>query len=148
MTFSLSDDEQNGVSIAANTILKIAYRVGDTDDWSETANQWWNQPTDEDGTTRLQLLADNPEAVVEAALQTFVAQRVTPQVGIYVLPTEEDKPPRAAFVVEVAPGMQAAVGGAQYVDDAWRYPDGTEVPEELASAITEHAESLGVEWDH
>lgn len=76
------------------------------------------------------------------------ADRQEQAVGIYVLPTEEDVPPRAVFVVDVAPGFKAAVGGVQYTDNAWRYPDGSEVAEELARAITEHAESLGVEWDH
>lgn len=66
------------------------------------------------------------------------------EIGIYVMPTEEEMPPRAVFIT---PSKQV-VGGAVYLDDAWRYPDGTEVPEELAEAITDHAESLGVEWDH
>ena len=69
-------------------------------------------------------------------------------ISIYVMPTEEDLPPRALFLLEVMPGMQQPVGGAAYTDDAWRYPDGSEVEEELAEAITAHAESLGVEWDH
>jgi hypothetical protein len=68
--------------------------------------------------------------------------------SIYVLETEEGLPPRAAFLVEVAPGIQGAIGGAAYIDDAWRYPDGEEVEEELAEAITAHAEELGVEWEH
>ena len=140
MTFSLSDDEQNGVSIAVNTILKIAYRVNDGEDWSATADEWWK--------TRREMLADDPETVVKEALETMVAERSKAAVGIYVLPTEEDKPPRAAFVVEVAPGIQTAVGGAQYTDGAWRYEDGREVEDELADEITAHAESLGVEWDH
>ena len=149
MTFSLSDDEQNGVSIAANTILKLAYRVGDTDDWSATADQWWSQPRDEHGgKTAVELLADHPETVIQLALDTFVEQHTRSQVGIYVMPTEDDLPPRAAFLIEIAPGIQAAIGGAEYTDDAWRYPDGKEVEEELAQAITEHAEELGVEWDH
>lgn len=74
---------------------------------------------------------------------------VQPQaVGIYVMPTEEGLPPRAVFITEVLPGMEAPVGGAAYTDGAWRYQDGTEVEQELADAITAHAESLGVEWDH
>lgn len=143
MTFSLNEDEQNGVSIAVNTILKVAYQVGDDEDWSATADEWWK--------TRRDRLADSPEDVVNDALETLVRERSTssmPQIGIYVLPTEEDKPPRAAFIVDVAPGLSTAVGGAEYTDGAWRYPDGREVEEELAQAITEHAESLGVEWDH
>lgn len=66
------------------------------------------------------------------------------EIGIYVLPTEDDLPPRAAFITS----DRQVVGGAIYIEDAWRFQDGTEVPEELADAITEHAESLGVEWDH
>lgn len=69
-------------------------------------------------------------------------------IGIYVLPTEEDLPPRAVFLVEAGENVLAPVGGVAYIDDAWRYPDGTEVAEELATAITEHAEKLGVEWEH
>lgn len=69
-------------------------------------------------------------------------------VGIYILPTEEGLPPRAAFIVPVAPGVEAAVFGAQYTDGAWRYPDGSEIEQELADAITKHAEELGVEWEH
>lgn len=143
MTFSLSDDEQNGVSIAVNTILKIAYGIGDSEDWSAVADEWWKE--------RRERIADNPEDVVNDALETLISERTRaqmPEIGIYVLPTEEDLPPRAAFVIEVAPGMTAAVGGASYTDGAWRYPDGREVEEGLADAITEHAESLGVEWDH
>lgn len=143
MTFSLNDDEQNGVSIAVNTILKIAYDIGDGEDWSSTADEWWKN--------RRERLADDPDGVVSDALETLVTERSRasmPDVGIYVLPTEEGKPPRAAFVLEVAPGMQAAVGGAAYTDGAWRYQDGREVEEELAAQITEHAESLGVEWEH
>jgi len=69
-------------------------------------------------------------------------------VGIYVLPSEEGVPPRAAFLVEVSPGVTAAIGGVEYTNEAWRYPDGTEVEEELGNAITAHAEELGVEWEH
>ncbi len=149
MTFSLSDDEQNGVSIAVNTILKIAYRVGDNEDWSETATTWWNQPRPEyEEQTAQQLLADDPDTVVRLALETMFNERGRPQVAIYVMPTEEDLPPRAAFLMEVAPGIQAAVGGAEYTDGAWRYPDGSEVEGELGQQITEHAENLGVEWEH
>ena len=146
MTFSLNEDEQNGVSIAVNTILKVAYRVGETEDWSETASKWWNQPRDDEGTTAMAMLVDKPEQVVRLAIDTYFEQRAMP--GIYVLPTQEGVPPRAAFVVEVAPGMQAAIGGAEYTEGAWRFPDGTEVPDELSDAITSHAESPGVEWGH
>lgn len=69
-------------------------------------------------------------------------------VSIYVLPTEEDMPPRAVFLAEVFPGVQSPIGGAAYIDDAWRYPNGAEVEDELAEMITTHAEELGVEWDH
>lgn len=151
MTFSLSDDEQNGVSIAVNTILKIAYGVGETEDWSQTADEWWNQPRfdgPEEGRSAVQMLADNPGAVVELALYTLKTETLNRQVGIYVLPSEEGLPPRAAFVVEFAPGVQGALGGVAYIDGAWRFPNGQEVEEELAKAITEHAENLGVEWDH
>jgi hypothetical protein len=71
-----------------------------------------------------------------------------PPVSIYVLPTEEDLPPRAVFLVEATPGFPTPIGMAAYIEDAWRYPNGTEVEEELATAITEHAEELGVEWEH
>lgn len=140
MTFSLSDDEQNGVSIAVNTILKFAYRIEDDEDWSAIADEWWK--------TRRELLADDPEAVVMAALETLVTERARPNISIYVMPTEEDQPPRAMFLIEVAPGVTTPIGGAAYTDDAWRFPDGTEVDDELAGQITEHAESLGVEWEH
>lgn len=73
---------------------------------------------------------------------------VQQQVGIYVLPSEEGVPPRAAFIAEISPGVTVAVNGAEYTDGAWRYPNGDEVEEELAEAITTHAEELGVEWDH
>lgn len=69
-------------------------------------------------------------------------------VSIYVLPTEEGLPPRAVFLTDVAPGIQGVLGQVAYVDDAWRDADGNEVEEEIAQAITAHAESLGVEWDH
>jgi hypothetical protein len=69
-------------------------------------------------------------------------------VGIYVMPTEEDQPPRAAFLLETSPGVTVAVGGVTFIEGAWRYPNGDEVEEELAQAITEHAEELGVEWEH
>lgn len=141
MTFSLSDDEQNGVLIAVNTILKAAYGIGDNQDWSAIADEWWKE--------RREQLADNPEGVVNDAIATFVNERFgAPQVGIYVMPTEDDKPPRAAFIMDIAPGVTVAIGGAAYEDDAWRFPDGTEVPDELGEAITQHAEELGVEWDH
>lgn len=65
--------------------------------------------------------------------------------SIYVLPTEEGLPPRAVFLTEVAPGVQMPVGGVAYTDDAWRDQNGNAVDDELAEAITEHAESLGVE---
>lgn len=147
MTFSLSDDEQNGVSIAVNTILKTALGIGDTEDWSAAANQWWSTPrSDYDGKKAGELLADNPEAVVMLALAELGPSK--PEVGIYVLPTEEDQPPRAAFLIDIAPGVQAAVGGAAYLDGAWRYPNDQEVEDDLAEAITKHAEALGVEWDH
>lgn len=64
--------------------------------------------------------------------------------GIYVLETEDNLPPRAVFIT----ADRQVIGGAAYINDAWRYADGEEVPEPLADAITEHAESLGVEWDH
>lgn len=150
MTFSLNDDEQNGVSIAVNTILKIAYRVEEDEDWSAAADQWWKTPR-EDGQSAVEMLADDPGSVVSLALGTLISERyqeASRTFGIYVLPTEDDLPPRAVFLVEVANGVQAPVGGAAYIDDAWRYPDGTEVQDDLAQAITDHAESLGVEWDH
>ena len=148
MTFDLSDDERNGVSIAVNTILKTAFGIGETEDWSAKADEWWNSPRAEyDGKKAVDLLDDNPEAVVQLALAEL-PRADERQVGIYVLPTEEDKPPRAAFLIDIAPGVQAAIGGAQYTDGAWRYPDGTEVEDDLGEAITEHAEALGVEWDH
>lgn len=148
MTFSLNDDEQNGVSIAVNSILKTAFRIGEGEDWSAVADEWWNHPREElDGKKAVELLADDPGAIVGLALETYNLAR-SRQVGIYVMPTVEGLPPRAAFIVEVVPGMQAAVGGVAYIDDAWRYPDGTEVEEELGAAITEHAEGLGVEWEH
>lgn len=147
MTFALSDDEQNGVSIAVNTILKNAFGVGDTEDWSAVADEWWNRPRPEyDGKKAVELLADNPEAVVQLALAELPTNER--QVGIYVLPTQEDTPPRAAFLIDIAPGVQAAIGGVEYTDDAWRFPDGTAVEDDLAAAITEHAEALGVEWEH
>lgn len=149
MTFALSDDEQNGVSIAVNTILRIAFRVGDDEDWSATAAEWWNEQRDEfEGKTAQEMLADAPERVVRRALETMVDERSSQAVGIYVLPTEEGAPPRALFLIEIGPGVKAPVGGAAYLDGAWRYPDGSEVEDELADQITEHAESLGVEWDH
>lgn len=147
MTFSLNDEEQNGVSIAVNQILKLAYRVEDDEDWSATANEWWNK-TRGNGQTAREMLADDPETVVIGAVQTLLAQQAAPSVSIYVLPTEEDLPPRAVFLVDAGDNVKAPIGGAEYVDGAWRYSDGSEVPNELAEAITAHAESLGVEWDH
>ena len=148
MTFSLSDDEQNGVSIAVNTILKTAFGIGEDEDWSAQANEWWNKPRPEfEGQPAKAVLADNPGGVVQLALAEL-PQAGDRQVGIYVLPTQEDLPPRAAFLVDIAPGVQAAIGGVEWSDDAWRFPDGSEVEADLAQAITEHAEALGVEWDH
>lgn len=148
MTFALNSDEQNGVSIAVNTILKSAFNIGETEDWSAVADEWWNTPRAEhDGKAAVELLADSPEVVVGMALDSYKRAKQQ-QVGIYVMPTEEGLPPRAAFLVEIVPGMQAALGGVAYTEGAWRYPNGEEVEEELAQAITEHAEELGVEWDH
>lgn len=146
MTFALNDDEQNGVSIAVNTILKVAFNVGEDEDWSATAAEWWQTPRSEhDGQSAVELLADKPEVVVRMALD---ATRSNQNVAIYVMPTEEGLPPRAVFLVEVFPDVQAPIGGAAYMDSAWRYPNGQEVEEELAQAITQHAEALGVEWEH
>lgn len=69
-------------------------------------------------------------------------------ISIYVLPTEEGQPPRAVFLVDVAPGVHGVIEQVAYVDGAWRHPNGDEVLAEIAESITEHAESLGVEWDH
>jgi hypothetical protein len=62
---------------------------------------------------------------------------------IYVLPTEEGKPPRAL----VGEAVQGALMGVQVEwsgeDGRWKF-DGEPLEDELSEAITEHARSLGV----
>jgi len=72
-------------------------------------------------------------------------------VSIYVLPTEEDRPPRAVLhtgpVDDEAEGVVTRVVVTWSRDmGTWLSPDGLPVPSELAEAITTHAKNLGVEW--
>ncbi len=72
-------------------------------------------------------------------------------VSIYVLPTEEGKPPRALIgqVVEADGLGEVMVGSnvATWSRDSGTWMMGAEpVPTELGDAITDHAKSLGVEW--
>lgn len=69
--------------------------------------------------------------------------------SIYVLPTEENIPPRAIIGQIVPTQGGAAITGVQAT---WSHDVGTWVneesipfPQELADMITEHAKALGVE---
>lgn len=71
---------------------------------------------------------------------------------IYVMPTEEGKPPRALLaqdIVEVDGGMMAVGVAVQAVwssdSGAW-FVDGEPIDPEIGEAITNHAKELGVEW--
>lgn len=72
---------------------------------------------------------------------------------IYVLPTEENLPPRAVLFdpSEVLVGTEEGLLVAGTLS-TWSRDLGTWVigdlplPQELADRITEHAKSLGVEW--
>lgn len=67
---------------------------------------------------------------------------------IYVLPTEENIPPRA--ILGSLDEEESTITGVQVLwsNDigTWATPDGLPVPPELAEMITGHAKSLGVEW--
>lgn len=76
------------------------------------------------------------------------------KLAIYVLPTQPYMPPRAV-VSEVDDDFEGAIGEpvpegvlATWSRDlgTWLGPDQLPLPEELASAITGHAKSLGVMW--
>lgn len=76
-------------------------------------------------------------------------------ISIYVMPTEEGKPPRAILysmpveTIEDARALSTVEGAlATWSRDmgVWQMPDGTIVPEDIGNAITEHAKNLGVEW--
>lgn len=67
---------------------------------------------------------------------------------IYVLPTEEGKPPRAI----IGPFNEEEQRFLAGVEAMWSRDLGTwtvgnmPLPNDLAAQITEHAKSLGVEW--
>lgn len=67
--------------------------------------------------------------------------------AIYVLPTEQGKPPQA--VIGAPMGEGETIMGVVSIWSAdmgsWTV-EGIPVPEDLSDAITEHAKSLGVEW--
>lgn len=78
-------------------------------------------------------------------------------ISIYVLPTEEGKPPRAILMSldmqqpesENDPVMiQLTEKHVQWSFDtgAWMDDGGIPAPQEISDAITEHAKNLGVEW--
>lgn len=77
------------------------------------------------------------------------------EVGIYVLPTEGNRPPRAALlteevVVETEEIIMAMASTTEVTwsrdTGTWEFDDGTPVHPELGEAITDHAKDLGVEW--
>lgn len=90
------------------------------------------------------------------------------EVGIYVLPTEENMPPRAALYINETLGPEDVpdelkeeaedLGAVAFValskkmvswsndTGMWLWEDGLPVPADLGEAITEHAKNLGVEW--
>lgn len=60
--FSLSDDEQNGVSIAVNTILRYSWTP-------EGVEKWWDRPRSQlGGHTPSEALPYRPTEVIELAL--------------------------------------------------------------------------------
>jgi len=60
--FSLSEDEQNGVLIAVNTILRGSWTTAGVD-------KWWDRPRHElGGHTPREALPYRPTAVIELAL--------------------------------------------------------------------------------
>lgn len=73
--------------------------------------------------------------------------------NIYVLPTEENLPPRAVLfdgpmvVMDSDEGLIVAGTLSTWSSDigAWTV-GGLPLPQELSEAITAHAKSLGVEW--
>lgn len=72
MGFDLSDDEQNGVSIAVNTILKRVYNVGEFENWADRSNEWWSRERYQlEGRTPEQVLPSDPCRVVELALHAL-----------------------------------------------------------------------------
>jgi hypothetical protein len=68
--------------------------------------------------------------------------------AIYVLPTEAGLPPRAVLGEPVLGGKMVVGTIAMWTADmgCWTL-NGVPLPPELSDTITEHAKSLGVEWD-
>lgn len=82
------------------------------------------------------------------------------QVGIWIAPTEADRPPRAVLfrppqIVEVdlgdghtVPALEIDVGDVTWSRDlgAWVASNGQPVAPPLGDLITQRAKDLGVEW--
>jgi len=68
--------------------------------------------------------------------------------AIYVLPTEEGKPPRAILIdpTQESPQPIEAPMLIWSRDMGTWTQGGVPVPQELADTCTEHAKSLGVQW--
>lgn len=94
-----------------------------------------------------------------------MSEEETPEVGIFVLPTQDNMPPRATLMQDVPAetvpedvrelveetGIEMKAVARELVTwsrDAgtWLDQSGVPVPQEVADAITEHAKNLGVEW--
>lgn len=71
-------------------------------------------------------------------------------ISIYVLPSEQNQPPRAMLikgeVPQVEPGdeIQGVLVTWQSDSGVWTYEGGMPLDAELGAAVTEHAKSLGV----
>jgi hypothetical protein len=66
-------------------------------------------------------------------------------IAIYVLPTEESKPPQA-WLIHMLSGEHVEI---QYVidDDKWVDSAGEAIEKELGDLVTDHARNLGVFQD-
>jgi hypothetical protein len=72
MTFNLSDDEENGVMIAINTILKRAFKIGESEDWSYLHDEWWDRHEPKlGGNSARRALPIDPTRVINLALDTY-----------------------------------------------------------------------------
>lgn len=67
-------------------------------------------------------------------------------VSIYVLPTEAGLPPRAIVGAASNDTIEGVVVTWSADLGAWTL-EGLPIPNELGEAITDHAKSLGVDWD-
>lgn len=80
-----------------------------------------------------------------------VREAPTNEVGIYIFPTEEGKPPGAQLqrvLRDDGPIIVISTLDVEYTDGAWRDEEGNALPDEMGAVITAQAEELGVEWEH